>query len=150
MRRPGFLAGPLLPSTPFTTISFVFLYFYFIELSETKMPHLADLFFCPQVSDFGLVVCLASLVLTVRGLDTRIWPVFGDWRLRNRVETDSGGDSNATLCGGMDLLSAREWLVRGWVCAAGERGGGGFGSAGEDGVEADPAGTRGGDGGWFA
>jgi hypothetical protein len=42
MRRPGFWPGHFS------------IYFYFIELSETKMPVLADLFFGLQVIDFGL------------------------------------------------------------------------------------------------
>jgi hypothetical protein len=44
MRKPGWLAG------------LFSLYFYCMELSETKMPTLTDLFFWSQVSDSGLVI----------------------------------------------------------------------------------------------
>jgi hypothetical protein len=43
----------------FTTISFVFLYFYFNELKETKMPSLADLFLaCKRSRLFGFPVLI--------------------------------------------------------------------------------------------
>jgi hypothetical protein len=45
MRRPGF-------SRAFS----VSIFFNSTKLSETKMPVLADLFFIPQVYDFGLVM----------------------------------------------------------------------------------------------
>jgi len=58
MRRPGFLAPGLFS-----------IYFYFIELNQTKMPVSADLFFGVQVVHFRLVMGFSVRVFWSLGLD---------------------------------------------------------------------------------
>ena len=48
------------------------IYFYFIELSETKMPHLAGFIFGLQLVDCGWFMDFGGLILGREGLDMRV------------------------------------------------------------------------------
>ena len=66
--------------------AFFLLCFYFIELSETKMPVLAGLFFGLQVIYFELFRDFWVMIFEREGLDMRLWRIFEglDW-LGHRV-----------------------------------------------------------------
>ena len=66
MRRPGFWPGLFFLST-----------FNSIELSETKMPALADLFFGVQVVYFLLFMVFGVMFFGCEGLDMQVCWIFG-------------------------------------------------------------------------
>jgi hypothetical protein len=68
MRRPGLVAGSFLKED-----FFIFLYFYFNKLSETKMPSLADLFLaCKGSGLFGFPILIFEFG-RFRGLTCDFW-----------------------------------------------------------------------------
>jgi hypothetical protein len=85
-----------------TTISFIFLYFYFNELSETKMPTSEDLFLaCKGFGLFGFAVLILEFG-RLQGLTRDFAGIFYDSESRTQSRSD--------LKQGPGVALARRWI----------------------------------------